>query len=106
MAWVTSTCPGSPQVGKTEITPAWQTYGEFSMSLNDKLSELKSLLAFDWVHKSIVTTATTISSCRFAMSFFFFFFFFVSVFLAVCTGRGRPSKSSGGGGGGGGVYVG
>ena len=27
------------------------------MSLNDKLSELKSLLAFDGVDKSIVTTA-------------------------------------------------
>ena len=37
--------------------PAWYTSEEFSMSLNDKLSELKSLLAFDGADKSIVTIA-------------------------------------------------
>ena len=50
------------------------------MSLNDKLYELKSLLAFDGVDKSIEEV---------------FFPPLLSIFLAVCTGRGRPSKSVG-----------
>ncbi|KAK3755336.1 hypothetical protein RRG08_026066 [Elysia crispata] len=56
--------PGSPppiSVPRRSVRlkqpPAWHTSGEFSMSVNDKLYELKSLLAFDGVDKSITTTA-------------------------------------------------
>ncbi|KAK3773152.1 hypothetical protein RRG08_013739 [Elysia crispata] len=56
--------PGSPppipvprRSVRLKQPPAWHTSGEFSMSLNDKLYELKSLLAFDGVDKSIITTA-------------------------------------------------
>ena len=56
--------PGSPppipvprRSVRLKQPPKWHTSGEFSMSLNDKLYELKSLLAFDGVDKSIITTA-------------------------------------------------
>ncbi|KAK3773159.1 hypothetical protein RRG08_013746 [Elysia crispata] len=61
--------PASPRPGSPPPVPvprrpvklkqlrAWYTSGEFSMSFNDKLSELNSLLDFDGVDKSIVTTA-------------------------------------------------
>ncbi|KAK3738639.1 hypothetical protein RRG08_006735 [Elysia crispata] len=56
--------PGSPppipvprRSVRLKQPPKWHTSGEFSMSLNDKLDELKGLLAFDGVDKSIITTA-------------------------------------------------
>ena len=56
--------PGSPppipvprRSVRLKQPPAWHTSGEFSMSVNDKLYELKSLLTFDGVDKSIITTA-------------------------------------------------
>ena len=74
--------PGSPppvpvphRSVRLKQLPAWQTSGEFWMSLNDKLSEFKSLLAFDGVDKSIVTTAIASHLVGFPWSFFFFFIF-------------------------------
>ena len=56
--------PGSPppvpvprRSVRLKQPPAWHTSGEFPMSLNDKLYELKSLLVFDGVDKSVITTA-------------------------------------------------
>ena len=55
--------PGSPppipvprRSVRLKQPPAWHTSGDISMSLNDKLYELKSLLAFDGVDKSVITT--------------------------------------------------
>ena len=73
--------PGSPppvpvprRSVRLKQPPAWHTSGEFSMSLNDKLYELKSLLAFDGVDKSIVTTAIVSLLVGSPLVFFYFLF--------------------------------
>ena len=67
--------------------------GNSRCRLNDKLYELKSLLAFDGVDKSVITTAIVSLLVVRHEGFFFLLFSLLSIFLAMCTGRGRPSKS-------------